>query len=87
MATVPNAYAVGYDFAVGSEVFHVSASSGVNHAVVSSISISVVQAGTTVNYSIAFKNPQLGSLVTLSTSLYGDIDSALAAYEPLVLAY
>lgn len=87
MATVPNAYAVGYDYPVGGEVFHVNATSGVNHAVVSSIGVNITQSGAVVNYSIAFKNPQLGSIITQASTLYGNIDSALAAYEPLVLQY
>ena len=93
MATVPNTYAVGYDYAVGGAVFHVAAVNGltgingVNEAVVSGITITVNQTGPTTLYSIAFKNSVLGSASVPSTQLYPTVDAALAAYRSLVLQY
>lgn len=91
--TVPNPYAIGYDFPVAGTVFCVipvtgtNGIHGVNEAVVSAITINVTQSGPIINYDIAFKNSMLGSMTVLSNQLYPDVDAALAAYRSLVLTH
>ena len=91
--TVSNNYAIGYDFPVTGEVFYVNVVngttgiSGVNDAIVSSISIVINQSGPSLVYNIAFKNPTLGSAQVPASSLYPDVDTALNAYRSLVLQY
>lgn len=87
MATVNHAYAVQQSVFYVNAVNSLTGIHGVNDAVVRSITITITQAGPTVMYDIAFKNATLGSATVAESTLYGDVDSALAAYKVLVLQY
>ncbi len=87
MATVTHAYAVQQNVFYVTAVNSLTGINGVNEAVVRSINITITQAGPTITYDIAFSNAVLGSATVAESTLYGDVDSALAAYKILVLQY
>lgn len=76
---------VTYNYAVGQEVFHVDANKGVRDAVVKSLTLSITQSGTVIIYDVAYKKPTEGVGVVAEANLYGDVDSALAAYKLTVV--
>ena len=76
---------INYQYAVSTEVFHVNDRAGVRDAIVKSLAINITQQGTILSYNVAFKKPADGSAVVAEPTLYADIDSALAAYKPMVI--
>lgn len=76
---------ITYAYSIGQEVYHMSASTGVREAVVRALAINVAQGGTTLSYDVAFSKPAEGSAVVTESTLYADVDSALAAYRPTVI--
>lgn len=76
---------ITYAYPAGSVVFHVNSVTGVREAIVSSVNTTTTAtAGTVINYNIAYKNSVYGVATVVESSLYNDIDLALAAYKPLV---
>jgi hypothetical protein len=84
---MPTPFLVVINYPVGSIVFHVNATTGIREAIVQTITMNSTAAGTTTSYNIAFKNAVFGSTSDIEANLYPDIDSAFAAYSPLVLQY
>ncbi len=73
------------NYEVNQEVFHVDPTLGVRDAVVKSIAVAITQTSTAITYSVAFKKASQGSANVLEPTLYGDVDSALAAYRSTVI--
>lgn len=74
---------VTHDFILGQTVFHVNDLNGVKEAIVKTVDITISQVGTFVKYSITYTKTSTTTDVYQS-SLYGDIDLALAAYKNTV---
>ncbi len=83
----PVAFAVTIDYPVGSLIFHVGANTGIREAIVQTVTINSTASGTTTNYYIAFKNAVFGSISDVVANIYPDINTAFAAYSPLVTQY
>jgi len=76
---------ITYAYAINSEVFHVDDTKGVRDAIVKALTVTITPAGTTLTYDVAFKKSSEGSANVQESTLYADVDLALAAYRPLVI--
>ncbi len=74
-----------YNFEVTQEVFYMNIDQGVLDAIVKSVNIAISQTTTAITYDIAFKKSTKGSATVPESSLYFDVDSALAAYRNTVI--
>lgn len=78
--------AITHSYTIGQEVFHVSPTVGVRDAIVRALAINITQTGTSISYDVAFKKVSQGSAIVAENTLYPDVDTALAAYKPTVIA-
>jgi hypothetical protein len=76
---------VTHNYEITQEVFHVDPDKGVRDAIVKAIGINITQASTAILYTVSFKKTSQGSATVLENTLYGDVDSALAAYRNSVI--
>jgi hypothetical protein len=76
---------ITYQYPINATVFHMDTNVGVNQAVVRAITANISQTGSTLAYDIAFSKSMLGSKIVDETTLYGDVDIALAAYKLTVI--
>lgn len=73
---------VAYD--VNQTVFYVSTATGVQESIVRSSTVFTNVLGTSIQYNIQYTKASLGSATVDESTLYPDIDTALAAYKVLL---
>lgn len=76
---------ITYLYPITTTVFHMDAIKGVREGIVRSITINIAQPGNALSYDIAFSKAMEGSAIVAETTLYPDVDTALAAYKTTVL--
>lgn len=71
-------------YEVDDTVYHVDANEGVRKGTVKYTDIRVIPALTTISYAIQFTNATEGSVVAEESTVFNDVDLALAAYKVMV---
>lgn len=77
---------VAHSFIPNQTVYVVDPLCGVREGVVLAVIINIKPTGTIIKYDVAYTNAANGTITTVESNVFGDVDSALTAYRAIILA-